>query len=193
MAAARTLFLRHGYGGASMDEVAAVAGVSKQTVYKQFADKKRLFAAVVISDIEETERLSAGMVDALARSDDLPRDLRVFARHHIADVTQPHLLQMRRIIITEAERFPELARTWYANGPERGFATLATQFEALAAQGRLRLDDPMLAAQHFNWLVLSIPLNNAMFHGSDTGFTTDELNRYADEATRVFLAAYGAP
>ncbi|MBV8085816.1 MAG: helix-turn-helix transcriptional regulator, partial [Chloroflexi bacterium] len=45
--AATTLFLRHGYAGTSMDQVAALAGVSKQTVYKQFADKERLFQAVV--------------------------------------------------------------------------------------------------------------------------------------------------
>jgi hypothetical protein len=54
------------------------------------------------------------------------------------------------------------------------------------------LGDPLLAAQHLNWLVLSILLNKAMFHGSDTRFTRHELNRYADEAVRVFLAAYGA-
>ena len=58
LAAARTLFLRHGYGGTSMDEVAAIAAVSKQTVYKQFADKQRLFAAVITGDIEQTETLT---------------------------------------------------------------------------------------------------------------------------------------
>ena len=47
------------------------------------------------------------------------------------------------------------------------------------------------AAQEFNWLILSIPLNKAMFHGSDTEFTGD-LERYADEGLRVFLAAYGS-
>ena len=193
LAAARTLFLRHGYGGTSMDEVAAIAVVSKQTVYKQFADKQRLFAAVITGDIEQTERLTAGMVEALGDSGDIDRDLRAFARRHVAEVTQPHLLQMRRILIAEAERFPDLARTWYASGPERAFATLAEQFAALADRQVLRVDDPVLAAQHFNWLVLSIPLNKAMFHGSDTAFTSAELDRYADEAVRVFLAAYGAP
>jgi hypothetical protein len=48
------------------------------------------------------------------------------------------------------------------------------------------------AAQEFNWLILSIPLNKAMFHGSDTEFTPGELERYADEGVRVFLAAYGS-
>jgi TetR/AcrR family transcriptional repressor of mexJK operon len=191
MEAARTVFLRKGYDGASMDEVAALAAVSKQTVYKHFADKKRLFTAIITGDISAAETLTHAMVAALADSEDIEKDLRHFARRHITDVTQPHLIRLRRIIIAEAERFPELARTWYANGPERAHATLADQFQALARRGLLRADDPLLAAQHFNWLILSIPLNKAMFHGMDAEFTPSELERYADEAVRVFLAAYG--
>jgi TetR/AcrR family transcriptional repressor of mexJK operon len=189
--AARTVFLRKGYGGASMDEVAALAAVSKQTVYKHFADKQRLFTAIITGDIDATESLTHTMVAALSESEDVERDLRAFARRHVAEVTQPHLIRLRRIIIAEAERFPELARTWYANGPERAHATLAEQFGALERRGLLRLDDPLLAAQHFNWLVLSIPLNKAMFDGGDTEFAPGELDRCADEGVRVFLAAYG--
>ena len=176
-----------------MDEVAALAAVSKQTVYKHFADKKRLFTAIITGDISATERLTQSMVAALPDSEDIEKDLRQFARRHITEVTQPHLIQLRRIIIAEAEHFPELARTWYASGPERAHATLADLFQALARRGLLRVDDPLLAAQHFNWLILSIPLNKAMFHGSDTEFTPSELERYADEGVRVFLAAYGTP
>ncbi|CAM4064893.1 TetR/AcrR family transcriptional regulator [Kibdelosporangium persicum] len=188
--AARTLFLRKGYGGASMDEVAAVAGVSKVTVYNHFADKERLYIEVVRNDISATAALTHEMVEALADSEDLQADLREFARRHIVEVTKPHLIRLRRLIIAEAERFPELARAWYAAGAERAHAMLATQFEALARRGLMRVDDPLLAAQNFNWLVLSIPLNKAMFHGDDTGFTSDDLDRFADEAVRVFLAAY---
>jgi AcrR family transcriptional regulator len=191
--AARTVFLTKGYGRASMDEVAARAAVSKQTVYKHFANKQSLFTAIITGDISATESFTHDLVAALGSSGDVEHDLREFARRHIAEVTQPHLVRLRRIIIAEAERFPELARTWYANGPERAHRTLADQFQALAQRGLLRLDDPMLAAQHFNWLVLSIPLNKAMFHPGDTEYTPDELQRYADEGVRVFLAAYGTP
>ena len=191
MDAARTVFLGNGYRGTSMDEVAALAAVSKQTVYKHFADKKQLFTAIITGDISATETRTHEMVAALSDSDDINKDLRQFARQHVVDVMQPHLIQLRRIIIAEAERFPELARTWYASGPQHAHTTLAEQFQALARRGLLRMDDPLLAAQHFNWLILSIPLNRAMFHGSDTEFTQGELERYADEGVRVFLAAYG--
>ncbi|SFP04839.1 DNA-binding transcriptional regulator, AcrR family [Amycolatopsis arida] len=191
LAAARTVFLRKGYDGTSMDEVAALAAVSKQTVYKHFADKERLFTAIVTGDISATEALTADMVAALGGSDDVPADLRRFARRHIVEVTQPHLIRLRRIIIAEAERFPELARTWYASGPERAHALLAEQLDALARRGLLRVADPLLAAQHLNWLILSIPLNRAMFLGADTALPPGERDRCADEAVRVFLAAYG--
>ncbi len=190
MDAAQAVFLRKGYDGATMDEVAALAAVSKQTVYKHFADKRRLFTAIITGEISATETLTHRTVAALSDSDDLGKDLRQFAREHISDVTQPHLIALRRIVIAEAEQFPELARAWYASGPERAHATLADQFRVLARRGLLRVDDPLLAAQHFNWLILAIPLNEAMFLGDDSGFTPEKLERYADEGVRVFLAAY---
>jgi hypothetical protein len=67
---------------------------------------------------------------------------------------------------------------------------LADQFTSLAARGLLRVPDPLLAAEQFNWLVLSIPLNRAMFGLAPPG--ARDLRRYADEGVRIFLAAYGA-
>lgn len=189
--AARALFLANGYGGTSMDDVAARAAVSKQTVYKHFADKERLFTAIITGDIQETEGLTQSLVDALPETRDLERDLREFARRHVVEVMQPHLVRMRRILIGEADRFPELAAAWYARGPERAHATFAAWFTRLAERGLLHVPDPLLAAEHFNWLILSIPLNRAMF--SDVEEPPDRLEYYADEAVRVFLAAYAVP
>lgn len=191
LAAAREVFLEHGYPGASMDEVAARAKVSKVTVYKHFADKHRLFTAVVTGAIEEAEARTRPLVDHLAESADVEADLRTFARQHITEVTQPHLIRMRRTIIAEATRFPDLARAWHRAGPERAHATLAGQLERLARRGLLRVADPLLAAQHLNYLILSVPVNEAMFTGRDEPYPRRQLQRYADEAIRVFMAAYG--
>ncbi|GAA1017902.1 TetR family transcriptional regulator [Acrocarpospora pleiomorpha] len=189
MDAARSLFLRNGYSGTSMDEIAALAAVSKQTVYKNFIDKERLFIEIITADIAQAQTQTQTNVQALASSDDIAADLRDFARRHITIVLQPHLVQMRRVIIAVADRFPDLATTWYASGPGRAHTTLATQFEELTRRGLLRTPDPLLAAQHFNWLVLSIPLNQLMF--SPEEFTQAQFEHYADEGVRVFLAAYG--
>jgi len=189
--AARELFMRNGYAGTSMDDVAARAAVSKQTVYKHFVDKERLFTAIITGDIAETEGLTQSLVDALPQTQDLERDLREFARRHVVEVMQPHLVRMRRILIGEADRFPELAAAWYARGPERAHATFAGWFTTLTERGLLHVPDPMLAAEQFNWLILSIPLNRAMFSSIEE--PADRLEYYADEAVRVFLAAYAAP
>jgi TetR/AcrR family transcriptional regulator, mexJK operon transcriptional repressor len=190
--AARDLFPQRGYAGASMDEVAAMAGVSKVTIYKYFSDKHTLFVAVVTDAIDEAKAGSQSLVDQLGTSTDIELDLRDFARRHVALVTQPHLIQMRRMIIAEAHRFPDLARAWHRIGPERGHATLASQIDQLVARGQLQVADSLLAAQLLNYLILSVPLNEAMFTGRDKPYSRRYLNRYADEAVRVFLAAYGA-
>jgi TetR/AcrR family transcriptional repressor of mexJK operon len=70
-------------------------------------------------------------------------------------------------------------------------ATIASRFEDLAERGLLRIDDPVLAANHFAFLILSTPLDRAMFLWHEDGFSAAELERYADAAVGVFLAAYG--
>jgi TetR/AcrR family transcriptional repressor of mexJK operon len=191
--AATTLFLRHGYRGTSVDEVAALARVSKQTVYKAFSDKQTLFAEIVNRAVAEAADPVYAEVLALEDTGDIEADLRRFARRLLARVMQPRILQLRRLVIGEAGRFPELGRVFHDQGPGRTVAALATVFERLAARGALRLDDPPLAAAHFNWLVMSIPLNRAMFFGDDEPPAPAELNRYADAGVRAFLAAYRPP
>jgi TetR/AcrR family transcriptional repressor of mexJK operon len=190
--AAVTVFLRKGYLGTSMDEIAALAAVSKQTVYKQFADKERLFSEIVINTVNEASEPVHDEVLELADSGDIEADLRDMARRLLGRVLQPRLLQLRRLVIGEAGRFPDLGRAFYERGPGRTVATLADVFERLAERGVLRIDDPRLAAAHFNWLVVSIPLNQAMLFGTDEPPPPADLDRYADSGVRVFLAAYGA-
>src|SRR5919109_2649313 len=191
--AATALFLRNGYRGTSMDEIAALARVSKQTVYKAFSDKERLFSEIVISAVNEAADPVYDEVLELEDSGDVETDLRGLARQLLVRVMQPRILQLRRLVIGEAGRFPELGRTFYEQGPGRTIAALAAVFERLAARGTLQLDDPPLAAAPFNWLVMSTPLNPAMFLGEDEPPATAELNRYADAGVRAFLAAYAQP
>ena len=190
--AATEAFLRNGYRGTSMDEIAEAATVSKQTVYKHFADKKRLFFEIVSATVDEVSDPVHDLVVNLRDSGDVEADLRDLARRQLAMVMQPRLMRLRRLVIAEAGRFPELGKTFHERGPGRTIEALASAFERLAARGALQLDDPALAAAHFNWLVMSIPLNQAMFFGDTSAPSTRELNRYADAGVRVFLAAYGA-
>jgi TetR/AcrR family transcriptional regulator, mexJK operon transcriptional repressor len=189
--AATTTFLHKGYLGTSMDEIAALAAVSKQTVYKHFADKQSLFSEVVISTVNEASDAVAAEVGELQDSGDLATDLRALARRQLALVLQPQILRLRRLVIGEAGRFPELGRIFYERGPGRTIAALTSTFERLAARGLLRLDDAARAAEHFNSLIMSAPLNRAMLLGRDEPPAPEDLDRYADAGVRVFLAAYG--
>ena len=147
---------------------------------------------VIESDVGQLDVAQHPLVTAMPDTDDVRRDLRAYARFHLSVVMQPHLLRMRRMLIGEAERFPELARAWFANGPELSVALFASWFAALDRRGLLRVADPVMAGEHYNWLILSTPVNRAMSEPLDRPlYTRRQLDRYADEAVRVFLAAYG--
>jgi len=189
-AAATELFLRKGYLGTSMDDVAAEATVSKQTVYKHFSDNDQLFAEIVLATTDQVEGLVRMVSTALETTTDLQTDLGELARQFLTTLVRPKLLRLRRLVITTADQFPEIGRSWYEQGFERALATLATQFERLSERELLCVDDPLLAAHHFVGLLLWMPINRAMFTGDETS-NTPELHSYADAATSAFFRAYG--
>lgn len=190
MDAATTLFLRNGYQGTTMDEIAALAAVSKQTVYKHFADKERLFTEIVLGPLDRVAGPFSADIAALPDTNDLPNDLAQLARRYIAMVMRPEVLQVRRIVIAEANRMPDLARMYYQGAPERTFSALATCFSQLAGKGLLQISDPSIAAVHFAYLVLGRALDQAMFCAAQEPFTPAQLSSFADAGSAAFLAAY---
>jgi TetR/AcrR family transcriptional regulator, mexJK operon transcriptional repressor len=189
--AATAAFLSNGYAGTNMDEIAAGAAVSKRTVYRHFADKDGLFAEIVLATTDEMAGLVRALAENLAESHAMREDLRELARRFLAALMQPRLVQLRRLIIANADRFPELGRTWYENGFARVLASLAASFQRLAERGLLRLDDPLLAAHHFVGQLLWIPMNEVMFTGESPFASDADLRRYADAAVQAFLTGYG--
>jgi TetR/AcrR family transcriptional repressor of mexJK operon len=187
--AATVVFLENGYVGTTMDGIAARAGVSKPTVYRYFPDKEKLFSEIVLGTIDQVGAPFFAWIDTIDETDDLESALGELAHKLIAIVAEPRLLELRRLVIGETARFPKLGAIYFERGPGRTVERLASVFERLARRGLLQLPDRHLAAQQFNWLVLSIPLNRAMF-SVDLRFSAAELEHYADEAVRVFLAAY---
>jgi TetR/AcrR family transcriptional repressor of mexJK operon len=188
--AATSLFLRQGYRHTSMDEIAALAAVSKQTVYKHFHDKEGLVAAILLAITERAGQFAEEAVGPLYHTENLSRDLGDFALRYATIVLQPQQLQVRRLVIGEAGRLPDLARAYYERAPARTLTALASCLRHLAGRKLLRVADAELAAEHFAFLIFGMPLDRAMFIGTDEGLTPEELQRRAREGVRVFLAGY---
>ena len=189
--AATEIFLRNGFLGTSMDDVALQSAVSKQTVYQHFASKEALFVEIVttMTDAAGDAVLSAAPV--LPDGGDVGEYLRTYAYRQLTSVLTPRVMQLRRLVIGEVGRFPELARVLHERGPQRAIKAIAAAFEHLAERGLLVMDDAALAASQFNWLVMSAPLNQAMLLGDGAIPKPPALRRHVTEAVRLFLAAYG--
>lgn len=190
--ASESLFLRDGYLGTSMDELAEQSGVSKQTIYKHFGSKEALFVELVTS-------ITAGAGDDLDAGDSVPEDhadlapyFQQYALDELFVVMTPRLLRLRRLVIGEVGRFPELAQALFVNGPQRSIRSLTAVISQLVDRGLLNAPNPATAATTLNWLVLAAPINEAMFLGDEAIPTAPILKEHAVEAIRVFLAAYSS-
>lgn len=187
---ATAVFIQNGYLGTSMDEVSARAGVSKQTVYRHFSDKAALFNEIIERAGRKVSERLLEALEGLEEIDDPEPALRELARRLLVAIHEPSVLHMRRLIIGEAGRFPELGQRWYEHGFQRGISSLATVLQGFADRGWLRLDDPERAAAHLAGLILWVPINRAMFTGVDD-IPDAEAERMSSDAIRVFVAAYG--
>lgn len=189
--AAEDAFLKGGYLGTNMDELAAQSGVSKQTVYKHFGSKEALFVELVTTMTDEAGDRVHNEVPDPADEAELANYLQTYAERQLAIVMTPRLLQLRRLVIGEVGRFPALATALYESGPKRAMSALAMVFERLSDRGLLEIDDPSVAASQFNWLIMSAPLNETMLLGDAAIPNTAKLHSHAAEGVRFFLAAHG--
>src|SRR5947208_3779757 len=157
--AATEVFLQKGDLATNMDEIAALAAVSKQTVYKNFPSKEALFVAIVSSvSNRASDRVHSEMPD-LAEGEDIADYLQRYAYRQLTIVLTPRVMQLRRLVIGEVGRFPELAKALFDGGPRRAMMAMAVLFERLADRDLLEINDPAIAASQFNWLIMGEPLN----------------------------------
>ncbi|WP_109508349.1 TetR/AcrR family transcriptional regulator [Nocardioides speluncae] len=192
LAAAEAIFLREGYRGASMDEITSLAKVSKPTVYRHFGNKEDLFIALVS---EMTTMAGDQVPDELPAPSDLDelRDqLATHALRQLEAVLTPRLIQLRRVVIGEVPRFPELAQVLHDAGPQRAINTLTRAFQAAAKAGLLTAPRPEVVGRQFNWLVMGEPINRAMLLGDAAIPTRRQLARHARQCADLIVAAYGA-
>ena len=188
LAGARQVFLSDGFGGASVDNIAAVAGVSKATIYSYFPDKRALFSEVIRAECNRQAELALRLIDT-ART---PREvLTEAARQLLGFLLSEFSQRVFRICVAEADRFPELGRAFYESGPVLGRRRLGDYLCAAVGRGELVIADFDMAADQFSELCKATLWSRAVF-GIQSRFDEAEIARITDAAVDTFLARYGA-
>jgi len=190
--AATTLFLHHGFRATSMDDIATTAGVSKVTLYKQFGDKRTLFETVVLGITDRAVTITAGIEATLAgidTADQLEPALVDLAISYTSAVVTPEVVRLRRLVLAEAERFPDLAAAYFDGAPRRALDALAAGFGRLDERGLLTVPAPDTAATQFAYLVLGPLLDRALFRPGSRSRRA-EVVAAAGAGVATFLAAY---
>lgn len=185
---ARAVFLADGYEGASVDDIAKAAGVSKATLYSYFPDKSLLFVEVATTECLRQSREIVDRIDL----DRPPREvLGDGGRHFLRFITSDFGMQMFRVCVGEKERFPEIGREFFRSGPQNMQKVLLDYFERATARGELRIEDPYLAAFQFGELCKAEVWLKKTFNMLDE-ITDADIDRVVDGAVDMFLARYGA-
>jgi AcrR family transcriptional regulator len=190
VAGASAIFVRDGYEGASMAQIADAARVSKGTLYNYFPSKQALFEAFVRERCATLVENVFGEPDAAALLD-LAAELGRIGRTMLSMMMSPDGRAIYRVVVMESSKFPELAKAFYNAGPrtmtDRMASWLARQIDA----GTLRPHDPKFAAEQFFALTQARLLMQAR---TDATFVASaaEIDFVVDGAVAVFLAAYRA-
>ncbi|MEV6979452.1 TetR/AcrR family transcriptional regulator [Kitasatospora sp. NPDC093806] len=188
--AALAEFLAEGYSAASMDTITGRSGVSKATIYKHFGSKERLFLAVVGGVLPTTYADLTPPARTLA---DAP-DLRTALVRHADELTRillrPEIMLLRRLVIGEIDRFPQLGQLWYRVTYDMNNAPLVELLTELAAKGELHVPDPKLAVQQLVAATVGIPQLTHTFAPA-TPVDEAELTRIVEAGVDLFLARYG--
>ncbi|WP_250152097.1 TetR/AcrR family transcriptional regulator [Ancylobacter radicis] len=187
---ARRVFFDKGFDGASMDEVAKAAGVSKATIYAHFASKDELFEALVLSERDRSaERLFA--VDPAV--DDIAGVLQHIGMSFMTMMVRPDNIRLVRMVVGVAEKFPRIGHSFFEAGPCHGGRRMADLLRGEEARGRLDLngEDSVEVAHLFLNMCHGNFVKAMMFTGAEPP-TAEAIATAVERAVRVFLAAYGA-
>ncbi len=184
--AARQMFIAHGFDGASMDQIAGQAGVSKLTVYSHFGDKDSLFAAAVRAHCEQKlpDALFAASPETLLRE-----RLLEIAGAFFAMVTAPESVAGHRMLCTPKAADSSLPEVFWEAGPGRVQAAFADLLVRRRDAGELDVPDPVRAASQFFVLVKG-DLHARMVFGCTSAQCRAAIQAHLEASVDLFLRGY---
>ncbi len=183
MLAAKRAFFDHGYAATSIEAVAAAAGVSKVTVYNHFGDKRGLFIAAVEHECENIR----GQLLFDDNQGSVRERLIAFGQSMVAFLSRPEMIRFEQRIAAEVELEPELGQCFLDAGPRRMHKALASLLEREQARGKLRMDDPMQAAEHLAAMCKGLADMERRFAGKSDPAAAE---RRVQSAVDLFLRGY---
>ncbi|EIK97805.1 TetR family transcriptional regulator [Pseudomonas sp. M47T1] len=186
LTAAKQLFLGQGYAGTSMDAVAALAGVSKLTVYGHFTDKETLFTAAVVATCEA--QLPAPLF-AFPAGAPVEEVLTRIGRGFQALISSEESVNLHRLIMTLGAQDPHLSAMFFEAGPLPILREMEALLDHIDRSGALRIDNPGYAAEHFFCMLKGAP-NFRLLLGCAPALDDIEACGHVDEVVRVFMRAY---
>jgi AcrR family transcriptional regulator len=185
---ARAAFHEQGFDGASMNDIARTAGVSKGTLYVYFQNKEQLFQAICS---EECLSQAEGLFNFDPDDGDVEATLTRIGIDFVSLVCRPEKASSARTVIAIAERMPEIGRAYYETGPARGITLLSDYLKTKVQQGILAIDDcEVVAAQLIEALLA--PLFKPILFNFGKPPTSERIRYVVGIAVRAFLAAYKA-
>src|SRR6266566_9473197 len=182
---ARKVFMDLGFDGASMNEIARSAGVSKGTLYVYFADKNRLFEAIVEEEVLEQGNVTFNFDPGR----DVMTTLREFGQAYIELLCRPGGGSSIRTVMAIAERMPDVGRRFYENVLEKTIGRLAAYLAAHVKPDDLAIDDCRLAASQFMMMCQATLFLPFVFQAAPAP-SAERIAQVVESATRMFLAAY---
>jgi AcrR family transcriptional regulator len=181
--AARDVFLEYGYEAANMAEIVKRAGGSLSTLYAQFGGKKGLFEAMIDARVTD---LTEQMHIELAAHAPLREGLRRIGEAFLFRQIEAEALDVFRLMVAQAKKFPELAESWGKRAPEAVRRALAEYLVDRAKAGEIKISNPEMAAAVFFDLVRARIQFRALLIPSYQP-SEAEVRETVDRAVRVFL------
>ena len=185
---AREVFFRDGFDGASVDDIAVAAKVSKATLYSYFRDKRYLFVEIAMEECRAQAENAAHEIDFTAP----PRQVLTIAADRLTAFLLSDLgLGIFRLCVAESQKFPEIGQAFFETGPEAARQILIAYMQGAIERGELIVEDLAMAADQFGEMCKADIFLRLVFGVVDT-YSEDERQRVIKEAVETFLARYGA-
>ena len=184
--AAKQLFAREGFAGASMDKIAAEAGVSKLTVYSHFGDKEALFAAAIRAKCEE---MMPADLFQLELKGPLRSQLKAIASGFFALISSEEAISTHRMMIAPGNADDPLRKLFWEAGPKRTQEDFAAFLRARIETGELEIPDVARATVQF-FILLKGELHAHMLCGLCPNPARDDVAAHLEACVDLFLRAY---